>query len=748
MQKEEICIIGKFVCKISRKIRKDLWSMQMISVEDPTGIDAKNQKRDNSVKKERYLCKIGGVDLPIVTGLEVKYYGYNNVQKGYFVVTRYEYMNPHNTKGLVKLLCSKAFKGIGKATAEKLVNKYNVGVLELLKNKNEKEIAQIVGPAKAKILHDSYDKIKGIGEIQAILSTYNIPGVVISKIWDKYREKAVEIANTNPFIFMEVEGFGFTSADKIARAIGMKMDDPRRVEATTLFSLEAVLINNSGDLWAEKSEVISKTLEYLQLNDSSIVETALKQLAAQEKVAIRGNRCIYPMRFEKAEYNTCQKALKLLTAKTDIVTNKVIAEEVMNYNKKYNATLSEKQLLAVKKSLTNKFSIITGGPGTGKTTIVNAIIRIYQNVYGSGSIVTLLSPTGKAAQRMTEVCGIQAKTIHSKLKIFNENQKSYEDLDEGLIIVDESSMLDMMLTEKLLHAVPFGSHLILVGDIDQLPSVGAGSVLKDFIDSGAIPTSRLTETFRQKGGSLIIDNAQKINRGDTSLVYDEENYIYKQVKDEDDAVNKIVDLYLEEAEKVGADNVAVLCPRRRMTLNNFKVTTEYLNGVIQDKVNPFKKEDTVFEQNIDGRNVQYRIGSRVMQTKNCESSSNGDIGIIKDINEEGVVIDWDNGNTVTQNFEEMETIVLGYALTVHKSQGSEYKSVIIPLLSDQKGPLFRRNLLYTAVTRAKKKVIMVGDEPVNKTNSCTNYCITHSDIGSRKTLFTRRLITNAERMKL
>ena len=185
-----------------------------------------------------------------------------------------------------------------------------------------------------------------------------------------------------------------------------------------------------------------------------------------------------------------------------------------------------------------------------------------------------------------------------------------------------------------------------------------------------------------------------------------------------------------------------------MTLNNFKVTTEYLNGVIQDKVNPFKKDDTVFEQNIDGRNVQYRIGSRVMQTKNCESSSNGDIGIIKDINEEGVVIDWDNGNTVTQNFEEMETIVLGYALTVHKSQGSEYKSVIIPLLSDQKGPLFRRNLLYTAVTRAKKKVIMVGDEPVNKTNSCTNYCITHSDIGSRRTLFTRRLITNAERMKL
>ena len=739
---EEICLEGKFICKLSKKIKSDLWGINLIAASDASKIDKNNIRKNDKDKNNPFLVKVSGTDLPVITGISVRYYGYNG--KGYFCVSRYEYEIPSEKNTMVKFLSSKAFPGVGKATAQKLIDSFGTEIFKLLgSEEGRKEISKLIGESKAIKMASSYKKVEGISSLQIELSKYGVPSNIISRVWDRFGEDSINLLKANPYKLMEADGFGFAYADKIARTIGIKNSDSRRVCATLAHVIESLGVLNSGDVWIEKSEALNRTSQLLGFGDNVIAEKGLKILCDKNRYVVRANRCIYPIRYESAEYNTCQKALHLLSFKPDDKLKGLIESEVSSYNRRNETTLSNNQLEAVKKSLLNKFSIITGGPGTGKTTIIKAIISIFEKVCTNGEEVTLLSPTGKAAQRMSEVCGKQARTIHSKLGIFKDADEALCELEPGLIIVDESSMLDQSVAEKLFDAVPSGSYLILVGDVNQLPSVGAGSVLKDFIDSGIVPTSILNETFRQKNGSLIIDNAKKVNSGDASLTYDDDSYIYESVSGEDEALDKIVKLYLDESKIMGEDSVAVLCPRRRMTANGFKVTTEYLNETIQDYVNPLKKGDPVFEQSVDSRTVQYRIGSRVMQTRNNANSSNGDIGIIMAISDEGIEIAWNNGNTVMQSVEDMETVTLGYCLTVHRSQGSEYQTVIIPMLSDQKGPLFKRNLLYTAITRAKRKVIMVCDEPCDKKNSLTNYCITHTDIGQRRTLLKRRLEINA-----
>ena len=645
--------------------------------------------------------------------------------------------------GLIKLLSSGAFKGIGRKTATELVEKLGMSVLELLKTGQLKKIEETIGRNKACLVEIGYQKIQGLAELQVYLMAFGVSIPVISKIWDKWGYEALNKAKTNPFELMEIDGFGFTSANKIAESLGMNTKNPLRIRETLYYSLINLLLFSSGDLYQTRFSIIKEAQNYLGEGNYEGINEEIENLAKEKRIAIRSQNLIYPMFNEKAEYYTCQCALDLNEVKVEKKIQEIVEDEVMKYNKKYGKTLSQKQLQAVNKSLCNKFSIITGGPGTGKTTIIQAIIQIFKNIYGEDEPITLLAPTGKAAQRMSEVCKMPAKTIHSRLKIYEQEQTQTDMLPCGLVIVDESSMVDMFIAEKLFKAVEVGSYLLLVGDVDQLPSVGAGQVLNDFIESGAVPVSRLTETFRQANGSLIIDNAQKINKGDTKLEYGDD-FVFEKVENEEKAIEKIVNLYLDETERVGADNVCILCPRRRMTEKNLLVTTEYLNSIIQDKVNPQVKDSPIFEQEVEKRIIQFRIGSRVMQTKNNVDTSNGDIGIITDITEKTVKIKWDSEKMTEEDVDNMKTIVLGYCLTVHKSQGSEYQSVIIPMISNQKCQLFKRNLLYTAVTRAKKKVIIVSDENKDKYSSLMNYCIGNSDKNNRKTLFSLRLSTNKE----
>ncbi len=737
---QELCIQGKFVKKLTKKVKANLWTLNLIVVDSAS---EKKLIKDAGYKiSSNKLLRVGGIDLPSTSGIEVKYYGVFN-KNGAFAANRFEYIEPKSEQSLIKLLSSGAFKGIGRKTATELVEKLGMEVLDLLKNKQLKQIEDAIGKKKACLIDIGYQKIQGLAELQVYLMTFGVSTPVISKIWDKYGAEALDKVKTNPFELMVVDGFGFTSANKIAESLGMDTKNPLRIRETLYYSLINLLVFSTGDLYQMRSSVIEEAQSWLGQGNYENINAEVENLAKEGRIAIRSKNLLYPMFNEKAEFNTCQFALKLNDSKVEAKIQDMVKDEVMKYNKTYNKTLSEKQLQAVNKSLCNKFSIITGGPGTGKTTIIQAIIQIFKNIYGEEPI-TLLAPTGKAAQRMTEVCKIPAKTIHSRLKIYEQEQTTTDILPSGLVIVDESSMVDMFIAEKLFKAVEEGSYLLLVGDVDQLPSVGAGQVLNDFIESGAIPVSRLTETFRQANGSLIIDNAQKINKGITNLEYGDD-FVFEKVENEEKAIEKIVNLYLEETERVGIDNVCILCPRRRMTEKNLMVTTEYLNGIIQDKVNPQNPELPVFEQEVEKRIIQFRIGSRVMQTKNNADTSNGDIGIITDITEKTVKIKWDSDKVTEEDVDNMKTIVLGYCLTVHKSQGSEYQSVIIPMISNQRCQLFKRNLLYTAVTRAKKKVIIVSDEDKGKSNSLMNYCISNSDKNNRKTLFSLRLSTNKQK---
>ena len=737
---QEICVQGKFVKKLTKKVKADLWTLDLIA------LDSTSQKmvKDLGYKVQKDgLIRVGGVDLPSTSGLEIKYYGYFK-EGGMFACKRYEYVEPKGEQSLIKLLSSNAFKGIGRKTATELVEKLGINVLDLLKNDQLNEIEAVVGKKKTNLIKAGYQKIQGLAELQVYLMAFGVSLPTISKIWDKWKYDAIKVAKNNPFELMEVDGFGFNSANKIAESLGMDTNNPLRIRETIFYSLTNLLIFSSGDLYQKKEDVISEAENWLGKGKRDKINEEIENLANNKRIAIRSKNLLYPMFNEKAEYYTCQYALDLNEVKVEKKIKEMVRDEVTKYNKKYGKTLSEKQLQAVNKSLCNKFSIITGGPGTGKTTIIQAVIQIFKNIYGDEEI-TLLAPTGKAAQRMTEVCKMPARTIHSRLGIYEQDQKQTEKLPLGLVIVDESSMVDMFLAEKLFKAVEVGSYLLLVGDVDQLPSVGAGQVLNDFIESGTIPVSRLSETFRQKDGSSIIENATRINKGITNLEYNNNDFSLDLVKDEDSAINEIVDLYLKETEKEGVDNVCILCPRRRMTDKGLMVTTEYLNGVIQDKVNPLKQYEPVFEQEVDKRIIQFRVGSRVMQTKNNKDTSNGDIGVITDITDKTVKISWDSEKMTEEDVDGMKTIVLGYCLTIHKSQGSEYQSVIIPMISNQKCQLFKRNLLYTAVTRAKKKVIIVSDEEKDKRNSLINYCICNSDKNNRKTLFSLRLSTNKEK---
>lgn len=739
MQQQELCIQGKFVKKLTKKVKANLWTLNLIVVD---ALSEKLIKSAGCKIPSNGLVRVGGIDLPSTAGIEVKYFG-TFKSNGMFACGRFEYVEPKGEQSLIKLLSSGAFKGIGRKTATELVEKLGMSVLELLKTGQLKKIEETIGRNKACLVEIGYQKIQGLAELQVYLMAFGVSIPVISKIWDKWGYEALNKAKTNPFELMEIDGFGFTSANKIAESLGMNTKNPLRIRETLYYSLINLLLFSSGDLYQTRSSIIKEAQNYLGEGNYEGINEEIENLAKEKRIAIRSQNLIYPMFNEKAEYYTCQCALDLNEVKVEKKIQEIVEDEVMKYNKKYGKTLSQKQLQAVNKSLCNKFSIITGGPGTGKTTIIQAIIQIFKNIYGEDEPITLLAPTGKAAQRMSEVCKMPAKTIHSRLKIYEQEQTQTDMLPCGLVIVDESSMVDMFIAEKLFKAVEVGSYLLLVGDVDQLPSVGAGQVLNDFIESGAVPVSRLTETFRQANGSLIIDNAQKINKGDTKLEYGDD-FVFEKVENEEKAIEKIVNLYLDETERVGADNVCILCPRRRMTEKNLLVTTEYLNSIIQDKVNPQVKDSPIFEQEVEKRIIQFRIGSRVMQTKNNADTSNGDIGIITDITEKTVKIKWDSEKMTEEDVDNMKTIVLGYCLTVHKSQGSEYQSVIIPMISNQKCQLFKRNLLYTAVTRAKKKVIIVSDENKDKYSSLMNYCIGNSDKNNRKTLFSLRLSTNKE----
>ena len=559
------------------------------------------------------------------------------------------------------------------------------------------------------------------------LQQFGITMNLAVKIYNRYGQEVYGILKENPYrLADDIEGVGFRTADDIAAKAGIRTDSDFRVRSGILYTL--LQASGEGHTYLPKEELTAKTVELLGV-DAPVIEKNYMDLAMERKIVMKrtSERTeIYASSFYYMEANTATM-LRQLNISYD-VADAEIEHRIHKIEKQTGMQLDEHQVSAVKEAVRNGLLVITGGPGTGKTTTINTIIRYFEM---EGMDIFLAAPTGRAAKRMSETTGFQARTIHRMLDLnggvegsagFERNESN--PLETDVVIIDEMSMVDITLMNSLLKAVAAGTRLILVGDINQLPSVGPGSVLKDIIESGACNVVMLTKIFRQASTSDIIVNAHKINRGEeVSLDNKSMDFFFLKRYEADIIINVVLQLVKQKLPKfVDATpyDMQVLTPMRKGLLG-----VERLNGILQQYLNPPDRSKREKEHG----DMIFREGDKVMQTKNnyqleWEISTkfgltvdkgmgifNGDMGIIKEINDfaETMTVEFDEGRKVEYSFKLLDELELAYAITIHKSQGSEYPAVVIPLLN---GPsmLMNRNLLYTAVTRARKCVTLVGNE--------------------------------------
>lgn len=704
----------------------------------PLGIKITNKKAWVTVQ---------GDNLPRVKNVTIKYFGKWSEKSKYgiyFRVSSYQVMAPNSLSGLVTFLSSQSFQGITKLQAESIVNVFKSETLSVIKNNPERLLKVVNQDVADKLIKGINDNANGVALFD-LLAKHGIGNNTIIKIKDYYGSEALSICKTNPFLLTNI-GLQFSTCEKIAVGENIALDSYERIIGATQFKIRE---NESltGNTYIGYEELKQKTLELLNKDKESVTNDRFEEMfktACQNKDRIvcrlfAGNvRIVMQRQMDHDEFSVANK-LSWLTENNVSEEEKIlIDQEIANYTKNTSIKFDPTQVDAIKNSLYNRLSVITGGPGTGKTTIITAIIGVYEQVYKMP--VTLMAPTGKAARRMTQATGRNATTIHSRLSISDVSSElnKPEPLKKGLIIIDESSMIDMALMNKICDAINNNqSHVIFVGDVDQLPSVGPGCVLAQMIESEKIPVTKLTKIFRQADGGKIVENAIKINFGNAENVeFNDKDFIFIKADTEEEAKEAIIAVYKNEVNEIGVDNVALLCPLRRTQGNKYLCTSDGLNPLLQDAINPSNNYNHSYHFST-GREI--RINDRVLQWKNCKTSYNGDIGVIEDIVEDDrtakFTIAWDNGNTVEVTKGEMSTIDLGYSMSIHKSQGSEYQTVIIPMLKDQeKCPLFKRNLVYTGVTRAKSKVIIIGN-----LNTFQKAVIANDSV-KRKSLLKNRLI--------
>ncbi|MBR0137426.1 MAG: AAA family ATPase [Erysipelotrichaceae bacterium] len=689
-------------------------------------------------KSRNAVVKVIGQNLPRLADWTIRFEGEWKHSKGYgytFFASHYEPLTPSSLKGITRFLASKTFPGVGVKTAEAIVKEFKAETLDVIE-KTPNLLLRVPGINidKCGIIAECYQKNIAYSKLCSYLATYSISSSAASSVYES--EKSLEDIRENPYVLLDVKGIGFTTCEKIARTEGVSLDSFARIEGAA----KNVLTSDSeyaGNMFMLYEDFEQKTLQLLnsQLDPAPVslerFRSCIRSIAKDGKVVFRGGKFIFLKEYDDAEEDSAEMIAKLLDPDNYMGHSlNRISDYLTDYCESSEVRLSDAQKTAVARSLMARLSIITGGPGTGKTTILKAIISVFRRIHPDDAI-TLLAPTGKAARRMTETSGYPAHTIHSELQIYEDMSSSRIMIDPGLIVVDETSMLDNLILAKLLGAIdPKRSQLIFIGDVNQLPSVGPGLVLKEMIGSGVIPKSELVEIFRQKDKASIVDNAYKVNHGRTDLICDESFQIVS-VRNEEDAVNKIEEIYAEETDRWGIDNVALLSPLRR-TQNRFTCVSDGLNQVLQNQVVPSSNASVTF----NGR--EFRVGDRILQWKNTKASSNGDIGTITDIvqTDDGVFVKvkWENGNESEENRETMADITLAYSISIHKSQGSEYQCVIIPLISSQICSLFQKKLLYTGLTRSKSKIVIVSDG-----NKALDYCITHNGDQARKTLLGKRI---------
>ena len=652
----------------------------------------------------------------------------NNKRYGLqFKVEKWEEVLPTTEKGIERYLSCGLIKGIGLYTAREIVKLFGEKSLDII-DKHSEEILRVkgLGMKRAEMIWVSWDQQRGIREVMVFLKTYNIGTAIGVKIYKQYGDDSIEQLKTNPYkLIYDVDGIGFPTADDIALKLGFSTTDPLRISSAVEYTLN-VHCDDIGDTYLELNTLIGKTTNLLQI-DAALIQQSIFNMIEEGDLIEDGSDIFLPVLYH-CENNIAE----CLYGKATQYSPYLLDESVIDIEKLEMSTgikYDEDQEKAIKKGVTSNVLVITGGPGTGKTTLTHGIVTALNNL---GMSILLAAPTGKAADRLGEATGMEAVTIHRLLGArpggtYQHNEDN--PLHGDVLVVDEVSMVNVYLMNSLLKAVPSHMRVILIGDVDQLPCIGPGNILRDIISSDTIPVIRLTKIFRQAQDSMIITNAHAINRCEMPIIRNtkESDFFFIREDNEENIPNVICDLVcdrLPNAYGVKPKEIQVLTPMKKNCAGTIK-----LNKLLQEKINP------IGEEIVRGETI-FRLGDKVIQTKNNYDKNvfNGDSGYIDSINviDKTLTVDFGDQN-VFYDETDMEELLHAYALTIHKSQGSEYPIVVIPVANGH-WFMLSKNLLYTGITRAKKICVLVGSR------DALGYGVKNVRVAKRNTMLKQRLL--------
>ena len=652
-----------------------------------------------------------------------------------FNITGYQSVMPDSAEGVERFLSSGAVRGVGKTMASRIVEFFGKDTLEIL-GKNPERLAEIpgIGAKKAEIIGKSYSEISDLREIMLFLEQNGVSGSYAAKLQIAYGDTAIDRMKINPYILItDIEGIGFKTADRIALSLGFDLASTERIRAGIIYVLN--MAASGGHTCIPEEELLRYAERVLQA-DYMVVETVFRDMVEKDMLRTEdwgGQRFIYPEYLYRAETGVAHMLLALRDHPESL--GKVDEEKIMEeWEAEAGIELAEAQKEAIRSSLKFGVFALTGGPGTGKTTIIKGILSVLKR---AGCKVLLAAPTGRAARRLEAAAGEKAQTVHRMLEynVSGTFGKNAEDLLEAqAVIVDEASMLDIALFYHLLEALPLGCRLVLAGDVDQLPSVGPGSVLKDIIQSGKMPVVRLREIFRQAEISPIVRNAHRINRGMMPECVSDSDFSMMEFEEEEKAAAYITNFYADKTRDGRWQALQVLSPMHKGACG-----VRNLNSLLQMRVNPPSPEKNEILRP-DG--TVLRLGDKVMQIRNNYEKDvyNGDIGQIVNIKEKEVTVwypDRQEDEYVCYSESEYDELQLAYAMSVHKSQGSEYSQIVLALMPGHY-IMLQRNLLYTAVTRAREKVLLVG------TKAALYTAVSNDRTKRRYSLLKERLQENGE----
>jgi exodeoxyribonuclease V alpha subunit len=662
--------------------------------------------------KSDVVTAVGNL-LGVQPGESLRLSGHWTTDKKYgeqFRVDSYITVKPATLVGIEKYLGSGLVRGVGKVMAERLVKHFGIETLEVIDQKPERLLeVEGIGPVRSDRIKSAWVEQRRIKDVMIFLQSHGVSTTYAVRIYKAYKDRAIAVVKENPYqLASDIFGIGFKSADTIAEKLGISPTSPQRAEAGVLHVLSN--FSDEGHVFAPRPKLVEAAAAILSI-DTAIIEQAVVDLAGGGHVVIEpspgGEQAVYLKSLHTAEAAGAGR-LRLLVS-TEARPIRIDVERAIPwFERQQDIELADEQKEAIRKAVTSKLLVITGGPGTGKTTLVNGIIRILEK---KGRRILLAAPTGRAAKRMAETTGREAKTIHRLLE-FNPKKFGFDrdvcnPLEADVVILDEASMIDTVLAYNVLKAVPLQCQLVLVGDIDQLPSVGPGSVLGDIIRSGVAEVVRLRHIFRQGSESLIVSNAHRVNEGlmpELPVEGSKADFFFIERDEPEDIAAMVKTLVRQHIpHKFGldpVDDIQVLAPMQRGLLGVANVNAE-----LQALLNP--TGDSI----VRGPRT-LRVGDKVMQTRNNYDINvfNGDIGRIRKIDavEQEVLVEFD-GRAVTYDYSDLDELVLAYACSIHKSQGSEYPCVVIPVHT-QHYMMLQRNLLYTALTRGQRLVVLVGSK--------------------------------------